>query len=361
MSTPTSSTNISIRYRADALRQFAQTLFERAGARADIAADVGEILLEADLLGHSTHGLALLAPYLDELTHDRMAKSGEPEILNRRAATENWDGKRLPGPWLTLRALQRAMAMASACGTGSVVIQRSHHIACLAAYLKRATDKGLIAIVESSDPSVKAVVPHGGLKPFITPNPIAAGLPTSGDPLLIDVSTSITSMGFVLQQHAAGRQLPGEWLIDHLGTATRDPGALSTEPKGALLPLGGIDAGHKGFALGLLIEAMTGGLAGHGRADPPAGWGGNVFVQVLDPEAFGGLAAFKRQMDFLVQTARSTPVRPGAEPVRLPGERGFHRHREQIANGVALYPTIMPALEPWAEKFGVAPPSPLQA
>src|SRR3979411_1866219 len=98
MSTPTSSTNIGIRYRADALRQFAQTLFERAGARADIAADVGEILLEADLLGHSTHGLALLAPYLDELTHDRMAKTGEPTVLVRRLAAQTWDGNRLPGP-----------------------------------------------------------------------------------------------------------------------------------------------------------------------------------------------------------------------------------------------------------------------
>ena len=359
MPTTTSSIDPTVRYRAEALRQFAQTLFERAGARADIAADVATVLLDADLLGHSTHGLALLALYLDELTHDRMAGSGEPEVLNHRPATEAWDGRRLPGPWLTLRALERAMAMASVCGTGTVVIRRSHHIACLAAYLKRATDKGLIAIIESSDPAVKAVVPHGGLKPFITPNPIAAGLPTSGDPLLIDVSTSITSMGYAFQQHAAGRQLPGEWLIDHLGNATRDPGALRAEPKGALLPLGGIDAGHKGFALGLLVEAMTGGLTGHGRADPPAGWGGNVWVQVLDPEAFGGLDAFKRQMDFLVATARSTPVRPGADPVRLPGERGFQRYREQSANGVALYPKIMPTLEPWAQTLGVAPPSPL--
>ncbi len=359
MSTTTSSIASTLRYRAEALRQFAQTLFQRAGARSDIAADVATILVDGDLLGHTTHGLALLAPYLDELAHDRMAKSGEPEVLNRRAATETWDGKRLPGPWLTLRALERAIAMAATCGTGSVVIRRSHHIACLAAYLKGATDQGLIAVVESSDPTVKAVVPHGGLVPFITPNPIAAGLPTSGDPLLIDVSTSITSMGYAFQQHAAGRKLPGEWLIDHLGNATRDPAALADEPKGALLPLGGIDAGHKGFALGLLIEAMTAGLAGHGRADPPGGWGATVFVQVLDPEAFGGLAAFKRQMDFLVTTAHDTPVRPGTEPVRLPGERGLQRYREQIANGVALYPSIMPKLVPWAQTLGVALPSPL--
>ncbi|HKE39622.1 MAG TPA: Ldh family oxidoreductase [Casimicrobiaceae bacterium] len=345
------------RYNASALREFARALLEGAGVDADIAREVATVLLDGDLLGHTTHGLALLAPYLEELDHNRMAKHGMPQVLNRRAATEFWDGRRLPGPWLTLRALDRASAMARGCGTGTVVIRRSHHIACLAAYLKRATEAGLAAIIESSDPAVTAVVPHGGLKPFITPNPIAAGLPTSGDPILIDVSTSITSMGYAKQEMLAGNKLPGPWLIDHQGTPTHDPGVLFNEPKGALLPLGGVDAGHKGFALGLLIEAMTAGLAGHGRADPPAGWGGTVFVQVLDPAAFGGLDAFLRQMDFLVSAARATPVRSGVERVRMPGERGLTRYREQLAGGVSLYPTILPSLEIWASKYCVALPS----
>ena len=220
-------------------------------------------------------------------------------------------------------------------------------------YLLRATERGLVAIVQSSDPVVAAVVPHGGMTPFITPNPIAAGLPTSGDPILVDVSTSITSMGYTRQRMDAGEKLPGAWAIDAEGNATDDPAVLWKEPKGALLPLGGLDAGHKGFGLALMIEAMTAGLSGFGRADPPEGWGATVFVQVLDPEAFAGLAAFRRQMDFIAESARSAKPRPGVDGVRLPGEGGMRRYREQKANGVALYPTIMPALKPWAEKLGV--------
>ncbi len=347
------------RYAAEDLRVFARVLCESAGVRGDIARDLAEVLLDGDLLGHTTHGLALLAPYLDELAHERMAKAGEPRLLAVRPAAETWDGQRLPGPWLVLRALEAAARMARAHGTGTVVIRRSHHIACLAAYLKRATDQGLIAIIESSDPTVAAVAPHGGLTPFITPNPIAAGLPTSGDPILVDVSTSITSMGYALQQMRAGKRLPGEWLIDAQGNPTADPGALVNEPKGALLPLGGVDAGHKGFALGLLIEALTAGLAGHGRADPPEGWGGTVFVQALDPEGFGGLAAFRRQIDFVAAAARNAKPRSGVDRVRLPGERGLARYRDQLARGVALYPTILPALAPWAEKYGLALPTAL--
>jgi L-lactate dehydrogenase len=346
------------RYAAPALRAFAHTLLERAGVRGDIARDVGDVLVDGDLLGHTTHGLALLAPYLEELAHERMARSGEPTVLSRRHAAQIWDGKRLPGPWLTLRALETAMEMARECGTGTVVVRHSHHIACLAAYLKRATDEGLVAIIECSDPAVAAVVPHGGLTPFITPNPIAAGLPTSGDPILVDISTSITSMGYARQQMRAGKQLPGHWLIDAEGNPTTDPGTLFNQPKGALLPLGGLDAGHKGFALALLVEALTAGLAGHGRADPPAGWGGSVFVQVIDPEAFGGLAAFRKQLDFIAGAARQAKPRRGGEAVRLPGERGLQRYRDGLERGVVLYPTILPALVPWAQKYAVATPIP---
>ena len=344
------------RFDAVALGAFATTLLQRSGVRDDIAATVADVLVTGDLLGHTTHGLGLLAPYLSEIEKGAMTKAGEPAVVNARPASETWDGKRLPGPWLTLRALDRAIAMAATNGTGTVVIRRSHHIACLAVYLLRATERGMVAIVQSSDPTVAAVVPHGGMTPIITPNPIAAGLPTSGDPILIDISSSITSMGFALQQHKAGKKLPGAWLIDSEGNATDDPAALATDPKGALLPLGGLDAGYKGFGLTLLVEALTAGLSGFGRADPHEGWGGTVFVQVLDPEAFGGIDDFKRQMDHMVKATHASKPRPGIDAIRLPGEAGMHRLREHRAHGVALYPTIMPSLVPWAEKLGVAVP-----
>ena len=344
------------RFAADSLVAFAHALLTGIGVRTDIAHDVAEVLVAGDLLGHTTHGLALLGGYLGELERGAMARDGAPAILNARLAAQTWDGGRLPGPWLTLRALDTATDMAATYGTGTVVIRRSHHIACLAAYLLRATERGLVAVVQSSDPFVAAVAPHGGMTPFITPNPIAAGLPTSGDPILIDVSTSITSMGYTKQRLDEGAKLPGPWLIDAEGNATDDPSVAWNEPKGALLPLGGLDAGHKGFGLGLMIEALTAGLSGFGRADPAEGWGATVFVQVLDPEAFGGLAAFRRQMDFTADAARDAKPRPGVDRVRLPGEGGLRRYREQKERGVALYPTIMPALLPWAGKLRVTPP-----
>jgi len=345
------------RYHAPALAQFAQALFARAGMRPDIADAVAAVLVDGDLLGHTTHGLALAAPYLAELANGTMTKSGEPAVVRAMPAAETWDGRRLPGPWLTLRAVDRAMAMASREGTGTVAIRRSHHIACLAAYLKHATDRGMMALVYSSDPVAASVAPFGAVSPVFTPNPLAAGIPTSGDPILLDVSASYTTNGLTARLHKAGEKLPHPWVQDARGNATDDPRVLFEEPKGTLLPLGGLDAGHKGYGLALLVEAMTAALTGFGRADPKEGWGATVFVQALDPAAFGGLDAFRRQMDWLVAACHGATPRPGVERVRLPGERGLALMREQLAQGVVLHPTILPALEPWAAKLGVAMPS----
>lgn len=344
------------RFHASALVTFAHALFARAGVRDDIASDIAAVLVDGDLLGHTTHGLALAASYLAELAQGTMAKAGEPQVLRSMPAAQTWDGGRLPGPWLTLRALDAAMAMASREGTGTVVVRRSHHIACLAAYLKRATDRGTMAIVMSSDPVAASVAPFGAVSPVFTPNPIAAGIPTSGDPVLLDVSASLTTNGLTARLHQAGEKLPHPWVQDATGKPTDDPRVLFEEPKGTLLPLGGLEAGHKGYGLALLVEAMTAALTGFGRADPKEGWGATVFVQVLDPNAFGGLAAFTRQMDWLVDACHGATPRPGVERVRLPGERGLKLMREQLATGVALHPAILPSLEPWAAKLGVEMP-----
>jgi LDH2 family malate/lactate/ureidoglycolate dehydrogenase len=347
------------RHDAGGLVAFAHALFARAGMRDDMARDVAAILVDGDLLGHTTHGLALAAPYLDELAKGSMTKAGEPRTVHAMPATQTWDGGRLPGPWLTLRALDTAMAMASTQGTGTVVVRRSHHIACLAAYLKRATDRGMMALVYSSDPVAASVAPFGGVSPVFTPNPLAAGIPTSGDPILLDVSASYTTNGLTARLHKAGERLPHAWVQDAHGRATDDPRVLFEEPKGTLLPLGGLEAGHKGYGLALLVEAMTAALTGFGRADPKEGWGATVFVQALDPRAFGGLDAFRRQMDWLVAACHDATPRPGVERVRLPGERGLKLMRDQIARGVALHPSILPALATWAGKLGVPMPAAL--
>ena len=347
------------RYDAAALIAHAKALLAAAGVDAPKAAAVAEILIEGDLMGHDTHGLALLAPYLGEIANATMLATGEPAVVNQRPAAQVWDGLRLPGPWLVVKAMAACAAMARTYGTGTVVIRRSHHIAALTAYLKRATDQGFIMLLSCSDSNSASVAPYGGRDPVFTPNPMAFGIPTGGEPILVDVSCSITTNGMSNRLAKEGRRFPGKWLLDDKGEPTDDPRFGLAGGGGTIQLLGGVDAGHKGFGLTLLVEALTGGLAAHGRADPKEGWGATVFVQLLDPEAFGGLEGAARQLDFVAAACHASAPRLADHPVRLPGERGLARRARQLEHGIELHPSIMPLIAPWSTKFSIAAPAPL--
>jgi LDH2 family malate/lactate/ureidoglycolate dehydrogenase len=347
------------RYDAASLNRFALDLLVAAGMAPPQAIAVANTLLDGDLLGHDTHGLALLAPYVKALENGTMAGAGEPEVLSDRGAALLWDGRRLPGPWLVTGGIDALIPRARQFGTATLVIRRSHHIACLASYLLRATEAGFVLVLASSDPAVASVAPHGGTQPVFTPNPIAAGIPTSNTPFLVDISSSITTNGMCSRLHQAGQQFDEACLLDGAGHPSRDPAVLADSPAGTILPLGGLSGGHKGFGMALLVEALTGGLAGHGRADPPDGWGATVFMSLYDPAAFGGVDEFKRQSDHLGQICRSNVPRSGVPAVRMPGDRGVAFMAEQRRSGVLLHPSIAPMLKDCAQRYKIAFPAPV--
>lgn len=348
-------------YDAAALRAFAAALLTAGGMEAAKAATTAEILVEGDMMGHDTHGLALLAPYLDSLASGDMQGQGEPAVIAGTPVAETWDGRKLPGPWLVRQAADRASERAAEFGLAAVAIRRSHHIACLAAYLPRIVERGQVLLIFSSDPATGSVAPWGGTRRLFTPNPIAAGWPSPEGPVMLDVSMSITTNAMTARRCAEGTHFPAEALLDAEGRPTTDPNAFFTDPAGTLLPLGGMAAGHKGYALGLLVEALTSALAGHGRADAPTGWGASVLVLVLvlDPARFGGSTEFLRETGWMAAAVHANPPIPGGEAPRLPGERAWQRRAQALAHGVPLHPSIPPVLAERGRRAGIAVPPPL--
>ncbi|NKC29700.1 Ldh family oxidoreductase [Falsiroseomonas selenitidurans] len=343
------------RYQVGALRHFATQACAAAGLEPEKARAVAEVLLEGDLMGHDTHGLALLTPYLDALLSGDMRGSGEPEVVSATAVAQTWDGRKLPGPWLVRRAIGEAEAASASLGIGVVSIGRCHHIGCLAAYGPPVAAAGRMLLLTCSDPATGSVAPWGGTRRLYTPNPLAAAWPTPAGPVLIDVSMSVTTNGMTGRKRAEGQLFDHEVLLDAQGTPTRDPNAFWAD--GTLMPLGGVEAGHKGFALGLLIEVLTSALAGHGRADAPTGWGASVLVMVIDPARFGGTAAFLRETGWMADAVHANPPKPGGEAPRLPGERAMARRAQAMAEGVALHPAIPPALARLAQRFELELPA----
>ena len=321
----------TLRIPAGDLRDAMHARLEAAGLAADMASDTADILLEAALLGHSTHGAAMLQTYLDCIIDGSLARSGEPEILSERGATAFWNGRQLAGAWLTRRAIRVVEEKARQHGTGTVVIRRSFHIGALAAYLEAVATRGLVLILQCSAPHAATVAPHGGKTPVISPSPLAIGYPACDGVVMIDISTSVTSNSLVRRTAREGGRLPHPWVIGSDGQATDDPNESQV-----ILPLGGLDAGHKGFGLALMVEALTAGLAATGRDEPAPNLGATVIVQVIDPDAFGGAGPMARVMGHMSDLCHAAdPIGP-SEPVRLPREAALRRKADQTANGVLI-------------------------
>ena len=336
------------------LIDLATALLTAAGIEPGRARLIGELLVEADLMGHTTHGLALLPGYLDGLAAGTMTKVGEPLVIRDTGPCVTWDGQRLPGVWLTARAIDIAIPRARQYGTATVVIRRSHHIACLGTFLTRATDQGLMILLASSDPADASVAPFGGTTGVFTPDPIAVGIPTEGDPILIDTSASITTNGMSARLRAEGRRFAHSWLLDAAGNPTDDPQVLVADPPGTIQPAGGLDHGHKGYGLALMVEALTMGLGGFGRRGGQRRLGRLRVRPGSRPRRLCGCCrAFAARPTWIADACHASAPRPGVERVRLPGEAALARRAQAMAEGVELYPGIMDRLSQQARRLGL--------
>src|SRR5690606_9631608 len=182
------------------------------------------------------------------------------------------------------------------------------------------------------------------------------GLPTSGDPILLDISASITTNNRARQLAGAGKRLPGPWVLDAQGQPSDDP-AVAVSGGGTLRPVGGLDHGHKGYGMALLVEGLTQGLSGLGRHTRPSGVLMNIFLQIIDPAFFGGRDAFIAETSWLADQCRNNPPRPGVGRVRLPGDRAAGGRRQAMAHGVSLRAEIIQSLDPYLAEAGIAWPN----
>ena len=347
-----------IRYPIAALETFGTALFSAAGLDADKAATVARLLVLTDAMGRRTHGLAMAPLYLAEIEKGSMAKTDEPTIVKDNGTAAVWDGGYLPGLWLVEKAIHQGMERAAKTGMAAYAIRKSHHIGCLAALVKQAADQGFVAQIANSDPAGQRVAPYGGTEALFTPNPYAIGYPGSDHPVLVDICASITTTSMTRQKFAAGEQFDHPWLLDALGQPTCDPAVLeNTQPRGSLQLLGGQEYGHKGFGMALMIEALSQGLAGHGRKDAPKRWGGNVFVQVFDPDFFAGRDAFVDQMDYLSERCRSNKPIRADQAVRVPGDQAARSAATTQAHGISYDDLSWQAISQSAQRLGVALPS----
>lgn len=334
------------------LFDFSVGILMDAGAPHSMASVISSVFLEADLLGFSTHGINRLSSNVSWIEKGETRIDAQIEVLRDNSVISVWDGHFLPGAWVVQKALDVAAERAVANGVAVVSIRRVQHIACLAAYLERITNKGLLPLIVASTPGERSVSAFGGITRVFSPNPLALGVPTSSQPILIDTTMSMVAEGKVKQALVEGTKLPFHALKNSKGDPSDDPADYWCEPAGSLMPIGGLDQGYKGTALLILIEILTMALNGYGRLDGSGDREANsVFVQVVDPDAFGGRARFLAEADNLVDSIRSSRVKPGDPDVRVPGDRALRLKALQLSSGIALRDSVVSDLRALAARY----------
>ena len=252
------------------LRQLMLDVFGRLGVPPEDAATVAGILCEASLSGYDSHGVVRVAMYASDLRQGRTRPEGELKLLRESAGSAHLDAGFALGPLACVRAFEIAAEKARASGCGCVTILNCTDVARLGSYVVEPALQGLVALMMVNDAGGNpAVAPLGGLGPVLSaPTRSPPASPGSlENPIVMDFSTSVAAAGKVKMAARSGEPVPAGWLIDAGGEPTRDPADFSIDgSKGALLPVGGPAAAHKGFALNMLVDVLAGVLSGAGAS-----------------------------------------------------------------------------------------------
>src|SRR5581483_5069700 len=329
---------------AAAERRYVQAIVRALGGTNAEAAAVAAAICEADLRGYTSHGLLRVADAIPLVRQGVLRVGARPRIAAERPAAVLMDGDRALGPWATLAAMREAIARARRVGTASVALYDCGHIGAAGYYVERAARADLIGLlVTRGNPGMH---PYGGVERQIGTNPLAVAIPSVGEPFLLDMAASATSLGALREALARGESIAAGLAVDTAGRPTTDPAAGLA---GALSPFGGA----KGYGLGLVVEILGGLLtgAGAGTVRHSSGrlpWG--VFVVVIDPAAYTDPTEFKRAVRAYFARLKASRLAPGFREILIPGERAFRRRREQLAHGVQITDAI------WAEVAALARP-----
>jgi LDH2 family malate/lactate/ureidoglycolate dehydrogenase len=280
-----------------------------------------EHMLDAALCGYEYSGL----PKILQIAANPKRKQPTTAMRDIHATPVSAliDGGNHSGMLAMHQATDRAIATAQAHGFALVGVTNSWMSGRSAYYVERMARADLIGIHTVGSASL--VAPPGASRPAYGTNPIAFGFPKEGDPLVIDVSTAAfpgTELDFY---QLLGLPLPAGVALDAQGLPTTDAQAAK---QGALLPFGG----HKGYALGLAMQAL-GVLAGSGlNAAKDYGY----LIIAMRPDLLLPLADFKRDLSEQLARIKAVPRQDGVAEIRLPSEKSFRARERALREGIVI-------------------------
>jgi delta1-piperideine-2-carboxylate reductase len=299
-----------------------------AGLRPEEAASVADVLVEAELAGHATHGLIRVAPLCEFL---RKTRRGRMRVLREAAAWALIDAAGEIGYLAAPRAVDLACEKASAAGVAVVGVRNTTHAGFMGVYAARASARGMIGAVCAD--TFPLVAPTGATEALLGTNPLAVAFPSPEGDVVVDLSTAAVTVGELLVLESAHTLVPPGLAYDSEGRPTADPAAAR---RGAVVPFGG----PKGYCLALVLQLLSGALTGAGLF-PARGEGYGILAAALAPGLFTSREEFAQEMKLLRTRLKALRrERPGVE-VLLPGERARLERESRLMSGIEVRAEIL--------------------
>jgi L-2-hydroxycarboxylate dehydrogenase (NAD+) len=345
----------AIQYCTDsALRDFSAMIFERLGLSSAHAAVVSDCLVQANLRGLDSHGVARIPIYAKRLRLGLVNPRPTLTVNQVAPSAASLDGEDGMGMVVGTKAMDAAIALARNTGVGLVGVHRSTHYGMAAYYVLQAAAADHIGFAFTN--SSPGMAPFGGTAPILGVNPLAVGVPAGRRPaVVLDMAMSEIARGKMRLAAMHGEPIADGLGVDATGRPTTD--GMAVFGGGAVHPFGG----PKGSALAIWMEIMGGVLTGAAFAGEmkslyedfsgPQGIG-HVFMAIR-PDLFMPLEAFKARMDTMIERFKDSQPGEGVDEVLMPGEPEARREAERRRTGVPLTGEVLASLRTESVSLGV--------
>lgn len=338
---------------AEVLQNFASRVLEAAGADAEDSRVVADNLVLANLRGIDSHGIVRLPLYVERLNAGLIARKTTPEVVRDTPAACVLDAHNGWGAVAGLAGIRMAIDKARSAGVGVAVVRNSNHFGIAAYYAQEALKENMIGV--SLTNASANMSPWGGKEPYFGTNPICIAVPAGKErPVIYDGATSVVAIGKIVLAAKKGERIPPDWAADRDGRPTTDPQVAVSA--GNLLPIGG----YKGYGLALMVDVLSGILAGAGfgpyvsnlrTLDAPQNVG--HFLAAINIASFIDLDEFSKNMEKLVQDIRSAPRAPGCDQIYLPGEIEWEWEDKRRQEGIPVPEGVLKELYALSEQYGI--------
>jgi uncharacterized oxidoreductase len=320
----------------DGLRNLTANLFAQAGCHPTEAGRIAEHLVEANLVGHDSHGVIRIPSYVQWLRAGKVVANRTIQVVFENEAIAVVDGQFGFGQTIGEQAMQLGIDKAARHGVAVIALRNTGHLGRIGDWPLMVARAGKMSLhfVNTTGAGI-LVAPHGGINRRLSANPIAAGVPVAGaPPIILDMSACTLAEGKIRVALNKGVPVPEHCIIDAQGRPTTDPRVFYADPPGAILSI----AGHKGYGLAIVCEVLAGALTGGGCSDPKnAGRLANGMLSIiLDGSFFQSDAAFAAEIErFIVWVKSSAKLAPDGD-ILMPGEIEERTKAQRLKEGIDI-------------------------